>query len=84
MLPNDAPNVYGSGVAGKIWKSMLAEHLANEMAKSTSFGIAERIAKHREGGKADAPSAVNPSGAPASASALPASAGAASLLRGVG
>lgn len=68
MLPNDAPNVYGSGVAGKIWKSMLAEHLANEMAKSTSFGIAERIAKHREGGKSDATGALNPSGAPSSAS----------------
>jgi len=80
MLPNDAPNVYGSGVAGKIWKSMLAEHLANEMAKSTSFGIAERIAKHRE----SASSAVNPNGVPASASGQPAPAEAAPALRSVG
>jgi flagellar protein FlgJ len=66
MLPQDAPDVYGSGIAGKIWKSMLAEHLANEMAKSTSFGIAERIAKHREGARPDKPGAVNPAGASAS------------------
>jgi len=47
MLPSDAPNVYGGGVAGKIWKSMLAEHLANAMVKGTAFGIADSIAKHR-------------------------------------
>jgi flagellar protein FlgJ len=58
MLPSDAPNVFGSGTAGKIWKSMLAEHLANEIAKSTAFGIADRIAKHRESGKGDAPGAA--------------------------
>ena len=56
MLPADAPNVYGGGVAGKIWKSMLAEHLANAIAKGTAFGIADQIAKHREKrGKGDAP-----------------------------
>jgi flagellar protein FlgJ len=48
MLPTDAPNVFGSGTAGKIWKSMLAEHLANEIAQGTAFGIADKIAKHRE------------------------------------
>jgi flagellar protein FlgJ len=56
MLPSDAPNVFGSGVAGKIWKSMLAEHLANEIAKGTAFGIADKIAKHRNSrGRDDAP-----------------------------
>ena len=56
MLPSDAPNVFGSGTAGKIWKSMLAEHLANEIAKGTAFGIADKIAKHRENsGKDSAP-----------------------------
>ena len=54
MMPSDAPDVFGSGTAGKVWKSMLAEHLADEMAKSTSFGIADRIAKRRPG-KAAAP-----------------------------
>jgi flagellar protein FlgJ len=56
MLPTDAPNVFGSGIAGKIWKSMLAEHLANEIAKGTAFGIADKLAKHRENrGKGDTP-----------------------------
>jgi flagellar protein FlgJ len=70
MLPSDAPNVFGSGTAGKIWKSMLAEHLANEIAQSTAFGIADRIAKHRQSGaKADAPgvTAASRQDAPASA-----------------
>ena len=32
MLPKDAENVYGSGLAGDVWKSMLAEHVAAEIA----------------------------------------------------
>lgn len=47
MLPKDAKSLFGSGPAGKIWKSMLAEHLAIELARSTAFGIAEKIASHR-------------------------------------
>lgn len=48
MLPKDAPNVFGSGPAGDIWKSMMAQYLAQEMAESTKFGIAEKIAEHRQ------------------------------------
>jgi peptidoglycan hydrolase FlgJ len=44
MLPKDAQNVYGSGTAGEIWRSMLAEQIAAQMAHSTKFGIAERLA----------------------------------------
>lgn len=44
MLPKDAEHVFGSGLAGDVWKSMLAEQIAAEMAKSTKFGIAERLA----------------------------------------
>lgn len=47
ILPKDAESLFGSGPAGKIWKSMLAEHLANELAKSTAFGIADKIAENR-------------------------------------
>jgi hypothetical protein len=47
MLPKDASNVYGSGTAGDIWRSMFAEHIANELAASTKLGIAERISEHR-------------------------------------
>jgi len=34
MLPKNAPDVYGKGTAGEIWKSYLAEHIAGELAKS--------------------------------------------------
>lgn len=44
MLPKDAESVFGTGLAGDIWKSMLAEQLAAEMAKTAKFGIAERLA----------------------------------------
>jgi Rod binding domain-containing protein len=80
MLPSDAPNVFGSGVAGKIWKSMLAEHLANEIAKGTAFGIADKIAKHRDSrAKDDAGGVTAPSRRDAPAS--DANAGAVSQLQ---
>ncbi len=44
MLPKNADSVFGTGLAGDMWKSMLAEQLAAEMAKSTKFGIAEKLA----------------------------------------
>ncbi len=45
MLPDDADTVYGSGTAGEIWKSMQAEHIANDMARSGGIGIAEKLAR---------------------------------------
>ena len=49
ILPQDSEVLFGSGPAGDIWKSMLAEHLANELAQGTSFGIAEQIAdRHKD------------------------------------
>jgi hypothetical protein len=47
MLPKDATNVYGSGTAGDIWRSMFAEHIANELSESAKLGIAERISENR-------------------------------------
>jgi hypothetical protein len=43
MLPKDAANVYGSGVAGDVWRSMLADKIANEIAKSGALKISERL-----------------------------------------
>ena len=43
MLPKDAENVYGKGVAGDMWKSMMAERLANVMAERGGIGIADRV-----------------------------------------
>jgi Rod binding domain-containing protein len=43
MLPKDAEMVYGKGVAGDMWKSMLAEQLAGVMAERGGIGIAEKV-----------------------------------------
>jgi Rod binding domain-containing protein len=43
MLPNNAENVYGKGVAGDMWKSMLAGKLADAMAERGGIGISDRI-----------------------------------------
>jgi flagellar protein FlgJ len=44
ILPKNAEAVFGEGTAGDVWRSMLAEHVAAEIARSSKFGIAERIA----------------------------------------
>ena len=43
MLPKNAKNVFGKGLAGDIWKSMLAEKLANEVGRSGQVGLAKRL-----------------------------------------
>ena len=44
MLPKNAEVVFGKGSAGAIWKSMLAEKLADQISRSGGVGIAQRIA----------------------------------------
>jgi peptidoglycan hydrolase FlgJ len=49
LLPKDAADIYGSGVAGDVWRSMLSEKIANEVAKSGSLHIADRLfATHQD------------------------------------
>jgi flagellar protein FlgJ len=43
MLPEDTESVYGGGVAGQMWKSLLAEKLSDSMAERGGIGIADRI-----------------------------------------
>jgi hypothetical protein len=43
MLPKNAAHVFGKGSAGEIWKSMLAEKLGHEVARSGQLGIAARL-----------------------------------------
>ena len=43
MLPKDNEAVYGAGMAGEMWQSMLAEQLGTTMAKRGGIGIASRI-----------------------------------------
>jgi peptidoglycan hydrolase FlgJ len=43
MLPKDAVDVFGSGVAGDVWKSMLSEQIAGQIAKSGALKIGEKL-----------------------------------------
>jgi peptidoglycan hydrolase FlgJ len=43
MLPKESEQVYGSGNAGEIWKSMMAEQFANVLSKRGGIGIAEEL-----------------------------------------
>jgi len=47
MLPKNAESVFGSGTAGGFWKSMLAEKLGMELAKSGGIGLASTVAASR-------------------------------------
>lgn len=43
MLPKDTESVYGGGMAGEMWQSMLAEKLGDAMASRGGIGIADRV-----------------------------------------
>jgi peptidoglycan hydrolase FlgJ len=57
MLPKNAQHVFGKGTAGEVWKSMLAEKLGNEIAKSGQIGIADRLSSARTEAVAQRPGA---------------------------
>jgi hypothetical protein len=44
MLPKNAESVFGKGTAGGIWKSMMAEKLADQISRSGGIGIARKLA----------------------------------------
>lgn len=43
MLPKDTESVYGQGMAGEMWQSLLAQQLGDVMAERGGIGIANRI-----------------------------------------
>lgn len=43
MLPQDTESVYGEGLAGQMWQSLMAEKLGEAMASRGGIGIADRI-----------------------------------------
>jgi Rod binding domain-containing protein len=45
MMPETAEGVYGSGVAGDFWKSMMSEKIAEQVAERGSVGIADYVRK---------------------------------------
>jgi len=44
MMPKDSEAMFGSGTAGSIWKSMLAEKISAEIARAGTVGLAKQIA----------------------------------------
>lgn len=49
MLPHDSAVNFGKGVAGDVWRSMLAEQLGSAVAKSGGVGIARFLAAAHPG-----------------------------------
>ncbi|KQT56963.1 flagellar biosynthesis protein FlgJ [Methylobacterium sp. Leaf456] len=45
MLPDKSEAVYGKGNTGNLWKSMLAEQVGQQIAKSGGIGIAKMLEK---------------------------------------
>jgi peptidoglycan hydrolase FlgJ len=43
LLPKDTSAVFGEGTAGDMWRSMLAEQVSLEIAKSGKLGLARRL-----------------------------------------
>lgn len=56
MMPKDTEGVYGQGLAGDMWKSQLAEKVADVMAAHGGIGIAKSmLADHYLDGKHKVP-----------------------------
>lgn len=43
LLPDNAEDVYGKGLAGEMWKSTMAEKIAEEITSRGGIGIANRL-----------------------------------------
>jgi hypothetical protein len=43
ILPKDANHVFGDGIAGSFWSSMLAEQVAGQLADAGGIGIAQSL-----------------------------------------
>ncbi|MFZ4807715.1 MAG: rod-binding protein [Hyphomicrobiaceae bacterium] len=46
MLPAKADHVFGSGTAGSVWRSMLAEKIAAQMASRDVLGLDKMLSHH--------------------------------------
>ena len=51
MLPAKANSVFGSGFAGEVWRSMLADSLAGVAGKAGTAGIARSLEARKQNGK---------------------------------
>jgi peptidoglycan hydrolase FlgJ len=50
MLPKDTGEVFGQGMAGDMWRSMLADQVSTQIAKSGKLGLARRLFSTHEVG----------------------------------
>ncbi len=57
MLPSENTSFFGTGTAGNIWRSMLAEHIGDEMASAGGVGIAKML---EENGRGEIPGSEGP------------------------
>jgi hypothetical protein len=55
MLPKEDSGVFGSGTAGDVWRSMLAEQLAKQLGKSVDLGLGKTASAGRASSQAMAP-----------------------------
>ena len=65
MLPKDSASVYGKGMAGDMWKSLLAEKVAEVMADRGGIGIADRVLGERYAAQTEAKPATQAEAKPA-------------------
>jgi len=65
MLPKDGAAVYGKGMAGDMWKSLMAEKMAQVMAERGGIGIADRMLGQYDAAKAKPPTEASPGPQPA-------------------
>jgi hypothetical protein len=62
MLPKDAPEAFGEGLSGDMWRSLLAEKMSEQIAKSGALGISRRLF---DGGRSAAASTLTSGSHPA-------------------
>ena len=43
LLPKEAPDAFGQGLSGQMWRSLLAEKIANQIAGSGALGLGSRL-----------------------------------------
>ncbi len=67
MLPKDGAAVYGKGMAGDMWKSMLAEKVATVVAERGGIGIADRLLSGRYAAEAKPAAATETASGPVDA-----------------
>ncbi len=58
ILPEAKASLFGAGTAGQVWRSMLAERIADEVAKAGGVGLAARIAAAPANGAAQVAAAT--------------------------